>query len=340
MNGQRLIRLAAKGGFLRYTCLSAVMLISLTLTLRAQLLVDFSLQRNLYIAYEPLLATVRITNLSGGNLLLADVEGKKWFGFQIETLDGRPIPPIDPNYEIEPVQIGAGESITRTVNLTPLYPLGDYGSYRVRATVYAAELGGYFSSPPMTVEITEGRMLWQQVVGVPGMGQGRGSERTITLLAQRLPDKTDLYLRIQDKNAGIVYCTSRLGDFISYGKPQVLLDSTNSIHILQNSAPRLFVYSKVGLDGKILSRISYNAPKTRPTLARSADGTISVFGGIPFDPHATPPPFQIAKLSDRPVPLPTPEAAPTPPSKGKKTQKTKPTPSPKQSPPQSARPTD
>ena len=323
--------MAAKGRSLRLIHLLLFMLLfPLTLTLRAQLLVDFSLQRTLYIAYEPLLATVRITNLSGSNLLLADVEGKKWFGFQIETLDGRPIPPINPNYEIEPVQIGAGESITRTVNLTPLYPLGDYGSYRVRATVYAAELGGYFSSPPMTVEITEGRLLWQQTVGVPGINQGPGSGRTISLLAQRLPDKTDLYLRIQDKDAGIVYCTSRLGDFISYGKPQVLLDSTNAIHILQNSAPRLFVYSKVSLDGKILSRLSYNAPKTRPSLVRSPDGSIGVLGGIPFDPHAAPPPNQMGKLSERPVPLPTPETSqsPVPKSKVKSSSKGNPIPPP------------
>jgi len=332
MHFQRRSHLAGNRGSLWLICLLFLMLLPpFTLPLRAQLLVDFSLQRTLYIAYEPLLATVRITNLSGSNLLLADVEGKKWFGFQIETLDGRPIPPIDPNYEIEPVQIGAGESITRTVNLTPLYPLGDYGSYRVRATVYAAELGGYFSSPAMTVEITEGRLLWQQTVGVPGINQGPGSGRTISLLAQRLPDKTDLYLRIQDKNAGIVYCTSRLGDFISYGKPQVLLDSTNAIHILQNSAPRLFVYSKISLDGKILSRLSYNAPKTRPNLVRSPDGSVGVVGGIPFDPHATPPPNQMGKLSDRPVPLPTPETSlsPVPKSKVKSSSKGNPTPPPK-----------
>lgn len=50
---------------------------------RAQILVDLSIKRVLYVAYEPLLATVRITNLSGNPLLLADVESKKWFGFQI-----------------------------------------------------------------------------------------------------------------------------------------------------------------------------------------------------------------------------------------------------------------
>lgn len=277
-------------------------------TVKAQVLVDLSIKRNLYIAYEPLLATIRITNLSGNRLLMADVEGKKWFGFHIETLDGRPIPPTNPDYEIPPLQIGSGESISRTVNLTQLYPMSDFGSYRIRATVYAAELSGYFSSPPLTVEITEGRLLWEQTVGVPG--DTGGSSRTITLLSHRLPERTDLYLRIADKNAGIVYCTHRLGDFIANGKPDIILDSQNTIHVVQNTAPREFVYSKVGLDGKILDRISFQAPKDHPHLNRATDGTVVVVGGIPYDPHATPTPVVIPKLSDRPPALPLPTSTP------------------------------
>jgi len=292
--------------------------------LRAQITVDLSIRRTIYLAYEPLLATVRISNLSGQRLLMADVEGKKWFGFQVETLEGRPLPPTDPNYEIEPIQVGPGESITRTVNLPQLYPITDFGSYRIRATVYSAELAGYFSSPPLTVEITDGRVIWEQVVGVPGREGLTGSTRTITLLTHRLSDKTDLYLRIEDKSTGIIYCTHRLGDFIAYGKPDVMLDTANMIHVLQNNIPHEFIYSKVGLDGKILDRMSFHAPKDRPHLAKGPDGAVYVLGGQAYDPKASPTPGTIPKLSDRPAGLPTPEEAATPAPKGK----SKPTPKP------------
>ena len=288
----------------------ALFILCITGSLQAQVLVDLSIKRTLYLAYEPLLATVRITNLSGNRLLLSDVEGKKWFGFQIETLDGRPIPPTDPDYEIPPIQIESGESITRTVNLTQLYPLSDFGSYRVRASVFATELNNYFSSPPLTIEITEGRLLWEQTVGVPGHEGGANGTRTISLLSYRLPARTDLYLRITDKEAGIVYCTHNLGDYISYGKPDILLDSENTVHVLQNTSPREFVYSKVGLDGKILERASLQAPRDRPQLKRAADGSVTVLGGIAYDPRATPPPLPIPNLSDRPPALPLPSASP------------------------------
>lgn len=307
--------------------LAAAAILLPTRQAHSQITVDLSIKRTIYIAYEPLLATVRITNLTGNRLLLADVEGKKWFGFQIQTLDGRPIPPIDPNYEIDPIQVGPGESITRTVNLTQLYPISDFGSYRVRASVHAPELSGYFSSPPLTVEITEGRLLWQQTVGVPGTAGIENGTRTISLLSHRLSERTDLYLRIEDKTSGVIYCTHRLGDFISYGKPEIQLDATNTIHVLQNNIPREFIYSKVGLDGKILDRITLSAPKDRPRLVRTQEGTVSVAGGFPFDPRATPTPGLIPKLSERPVPMPTPEQAAAPPTKGKA--KPSPTPSPK-----------
>jgi len=289
---------------------SALLLLSTSGALRAQVIVDLSIKRTLFLAYEPLLATVRITNLSGNQLLLADVEEKKWFGFEIETLSGSPIPPNNPDYQIQPLQLGSGESISRTVNLTQLYPMTDFGSYRVRASVFANELNKYFSSPPLTVEITEGRLLWNQTVGLPSADGTSTGTRTISLLSHRLTDLTDLYLRIEDKESGIMYCTHNLGSFIAYGKPDILLDSDNTIHVLQNTSPREFVYSKVGLDGKILQRTSLQAPKDRPQLKRASDGSVTVIGGFAYDPKASPTPTLIPNLSDRPPALPLPSTTP------------------------------
>ena len=66
--------------WLRKVFFLAVVTLLVIPSLKAQVLVDLSIKRTLYIAYEPLLATVRITNLSGNRLLLADVEGKPHVG--------------------------------------------------------------------------------------------------------------------------------------------------------------------------------------------------------------------------------------------------------------------
>lgn len=279
----------------------------------AQVRVDMALNRSLFIRYEPLIAVITITNMSGRELQLADDGNHKWFSFHIEAVGNagtvRLVPPYNPDYSLSPVQIGAGESIKRAVNITPLYPISDFGVYRVRATVYDAQTKRYFSSnPPLNVEITEGRTLWEQTVGVPeGDAQG-GSTRTLTMLSHRLPNMTQLYLRIEDRQSGKIFCTHQLGRMLSFVKPEVQIDASNQIYILQNTAPKSYLFTQVGLDGQILERKQYSGTnENRPTLRRDPSGVYQVVGGIYLDPKvaeqqkAAPPP---PGVSDRPVPLP------------------------------------
>jgi hypothetical protein len=278
------------------------------LTANAQVQVDISMKRNLYIAYEPILVTVTITNLSGNELTLADSGHNKWFGLQLETLDGRPIPPVDGEYSNQPVELGPQQKISRTVNLTPLFPVSEFGGYRLKANVYSQQNNRFFTSPAGNFEITDGRVMWQKSVGVPDGSPGAGTTRMITLLSQ----STQLYIRIEDKQAGIVYCTHQLGRFLTFGSPNILLDTQNRIHILQNVAPKSYVYSKIGLNGEVVERRSYNEFSSRPGLRRGSDGSVLVVGGQAYDPNAPQPEQSLPAMHDRPIPLPGSKAAPTP----------------------------
>lgn len=279
---------------------------------RAEILVDIALKRSLYIRYEPLICTVTITNLSGRTLDLADTPRDNWFGFQIETVDGRPIPPINPDYSNEPMQIQNGQKISRSINLAPLFPLSEFGTYRIRAAVYSPELKKYFTSPNLNVDITEGRSLVQQTVGVPE-GAGPGKSRTFTVLAHRLSRTTVLYLRVEDQDEGKIYCTTQLGRYLSSGSPEVKFDPNNNVHILQNAAPKAFLYSIFDINGKVLKQQGYQGGNTeRPHLGRKPDGSIVVLDGTPYDVNAKPIEQTLPKLDDRPVPLPTPQGKPTP----------------------------
>lgn len=91
----------------------------------AQLQVDIKLKRTLYVSYEPILITVSMTNMTGNPLPLSDANDNHWFGFQVETLDGRPIAPRSLNYTNESLVLEAGQKLSRTVNLTPLFPIGN-----------------------------------------------------------------------------------------------------------------------------------------------------------------------------------------------------------------------
>lgn len=278
----------------------------------AQVQVDISFSRTLYMLYEPVICTVSIRNLTGSNLVLRDTPKHEWFSFQVERTDGRPVSPRGSGHRNAPMEIPSGQTIRRSVNLTPLFPITEFGTYRVRGVVYVAEAERYFASPPLNIEITEGRLLWQETVGVPRGQSTKGKSRTYSLLSHRLPSSTMLYLRVQDRDRGIVYCTSQLGRFLSYGDPLVLLDKENQIHILHNSAPKEYFYSHFNLDGKVQSQQAYQDWGSRPALVQTTGGGVKVIGGTLYDPKATPPERELPGLGDRPVPLPVPGATPTP----------------------------
>ena len=299
ISSQREIRLSLVLPFL-----VALSLISFIQVGSAQLQVDIKLKRALYISYEPILITVSLTNLSGNPLPLSDANGNHWFGFQIETLDGRPIAPRSLGYTNEPLVLQSGQKLSRTVNLTPLFPIGEYGGYRIRAAIYAATLKRYFNSPPLNIEITDGRPIFQETVGVPEGMPGAGETRNITVLTHRLPNSTQLYVRIENTKGGTVFCTHRLGRLVSYGTPEILLDKKNQIHVLQNVAPKAFLYSHIGLNGEVLGRKTYSQIVKRPILRESPDGTIQVIGAQEINPIAEAAKPPVPSLSDRPVPLP------------------------------------
>lgn len=270
----------------------------------AQIKVELGFKRRLFVLYEPIVAVVSINNLSGRPLVLESRDQQRWFSFTIETGDGRPVPPIQANYEVDPVAIAPGEKLTRAVNLTPLFPLQEFGSYRIKATIYAEVFGRLFSSPPETIEVTDGRQIWQEVVGLPG-DSAAPELRTITLLSHKLSRSTRLYARIEDKARGKIFAMHQLGPFLTFGQPEVMLDLRNELHVLQNSAPKQFLYTHLGLSGEILAQQAYRESGGRPSLVKDGQGEVKVVGGRLYTPGEEEAAAEAAdKVGDRPVPLP------------------------------------
>lgn len=246
---------------------------------QAQVTVDFSLERSLYLAYEPLLVTVTIHNFSGNTLLLADEEHQPWLSFHIETEKGTPLSLNQKETEIAPVSLAPGETWSQQIDLTRFYPLGDFGSYRLSTVVYVPAAHRYFHSPVHVVEITEGHLLSQQKIGVPLSGEGSPENRTVSLLSHRCSDHAVLYLRIEDPDRGIVLCTYPLGRMITPSAPEMLFDKKNQIYILQHEAPGVFLYTHLDLKGKVIERELWRALPERPKLIVTSQGAVRVNGG-------------------------------------------------------------
>src|SRR5213082_595242 len=90
----------------------------------AQVQVQLKFSRLQYIAYEPLIATVSITNRAGRDIDLHDEPGERWFGFEITGPDGQSIGPAE-RQESPPLHVESSKTVTQKINLTPHFPIQD-----------------------------------------------------------------------------------------------------------------------------------------------------------------------------------------------------------------------
>src|SRR5690242_21914233 len=88
-----------------------------------QIQVELKFKRLQYIAYEPVVATIAITNLAGRDIELHDAHGQSWLGFEVTGSEEQPIGPFNSATRESALRIQAGQRVTRQIDLTPLYPV-------------------------------------------------------------------------------------------------------------------------------------------------------------------------------------------------------------------------
>lgn len=269
----------------------------------AQLDVRLEIKRNIYMRGEPCEATVTIRNLAGKDLMLADEGGSRWFGFQIMKGSDTPIAPFDSEYKNPPQMILAGGIIKRTVDLLRLYPINEFGSYTVRAAIYFQETDKYITSDAEKLDISEGRKLWSQTVGVPAGREGAGDYRVLTLLTFPHPKEMVLYARIEDERSGTLFGTYPLGRLLTGTVPGHELDRENTLHIFHMFSPGMHYLSKIGVNGEWMGQTVWQSGKGRSIIRRKEDGSMVIVGASRSSEKPPPGP-EVPRLSDRPVTLP------------------------------------
>ncbi len=279
-------------------------LIFLAGSVHAQIQVELKLKRLQYIAYEPVFATIAVTNLAGRDIELHDDGGQHWFGFEVSGKEGQPVGPAGHAVVEAPLHVESGKTVVRKINLTPLYQVQDPGTYHVRANIYFADLNKFFYSQARAFQVVNARPMWQATVGVPEGMPNAGEARTYSLMRNRFADHTSLYVRVENKDSGVVYATYSLGRIIASDEPQKEIDRANQLHVLHCAAPRTWAYSHIGLNGQLLKETTFMETRTRPHLRRTSAGEIAVSGGMRDVPAASGARAAAPKLSTRPAELP------------------------------------
>lgn len=264
-------------------CVIAVLalgFLAFSLPARAQLQVSAQTERTTYLLYERLDLVVTLQNTSDSDIILNNDEGHSWLSFLVSKKNHLPVRP-DHKSGFESFTLKQGESKTLRVNLTPLFSFRETGDYIVSAVIDLPGQSGQLISDVVPFSIIEGRKVWSAQRPVDG------SLRTYSLIRfAPQPDRTALYLRVEDPDQNIVYANLALGEIVAYVDPDVQFDPQGNLHVLQPIAMGTYLYSRADGDGKIVrQQIFKTYQQIPPRLAKVEDGSVLVNGGLSVDPN-------------------------------------------------------
>jgi hypothetical protein len=249
----------------------------------AQVQVSAQTERSDFLLYERVDLLVTVANAGENDLVLDNSEGHPWLSFLVTKHNSLPVRE-ERNATFKPVTLKVGESKTLRVNLTPLFSFREEGDYKAAAVIDLPGEGQIISdNVPFTV--LRGRQVWTQTRPVDG------TERVFSLIRfSPQPDRTKLYLRVEDPTENVVLANLALGDVVAYIDPDVSFDPQGNLHVMQPIAMGTYLYTRADSSGKILHQgVFKSAPLpglpglVPPRLRKLDDGSIIVYGGLEQD---------------------------------------------------------
>ncbi len=267
----------------------------------AQIATSLSLNKKTYVAGEPVIAEVIITNHSGRDLTLASTRQSPWLSFVVNSANGTTVPTRRLN-NFGALQIKVGQSMAKQVDLTEFFILDSQGNFSVSAVVRdtRTEIAGKATNR-LLFNLYPGRTYWTQTVGVSD-GSSGSAAREMRLLTISSGQKTQLYAQVTNKETGMKIRTFPLGNALMMRRPMVSIDGAQRMHVMFLATPTMWVHCQVSTDAKLVARdIHQRGSQGDPVLMAYGDGSVRVVNSIPYRPQAVQKQKEkVRKASDRP----------------------------------------
>ena len=283
----------------RFVCLTLAAAASAGLA-SAQLSASLSLPKKQYVAGEPVIAVVTVTNHAGQVLTFAGDARSPWLDFIVKDGHGETVTPRGRSV-FGKMTIRAGESLSREVDLAQWFQLGEPGNFSVGALVHMpGDVGEGASTNRVLFNQNPGAPYWSQKVGIPSKP---GQTREFKILNFSGDAKSQIYVQVTDNRTGQNVRTFLLGDVLMLRKPLATVDRLQHMHVLFLATPTMWVHCQVDTDGKLLERqIHQRGTQGDPQLVTFGDGTVRVTNSVVYDQKAAAEAkAKIRKASDRPA---------------------------------------
>lgn len=266
-----------------------------------QLVASLRLSKSQYVAGEPVIAIVTITNHAGRDLVLQTQDRLPWLSFLVKNQNGSPVSTPKGGGAFGALKIGAGQSMAREVDLSQHFHLSEPGNFSVGAVIRVpGQTDDSTGTNRVIFSLNPGRAYWSQKIGIPSKP---GQTREYRVLNFNGEQKSQLYAQVVDNTTGRPVRTFLLGDSLSMRKPSVTIDRAQRMHVLFLATPTMYLHCEVDSDGRLVNRqIHQRGPQGDPALMTSPKGDVLVSNSIPYDPKAVEAAKkQTRKASDRPA---------------------------------------
>ncbi len=264
-----------------------------------QLSTALSLSKTQYLAGEPVIATVNITNHAGQDITFVSDGRMPWLTFILKDSHREDVTPKGRS-NFGRMTIKAGASMARQVDLSQIFYLSEPGNFSATALVRLPDnIGGGTSTNRILFSQSPGAAYWKQSVGIAGRPGHTREFRIINFSGDR---RTEIYAQIIDGRTGLNVRTMLLGEVLTLRKPLVTVDRNQRMHVMFLASPTMWVHCVIDTDGKLVARqLHKRGPQGDPELLTFADGSVRVSNSIPFDAKAAEEAkAKVRKASDRP----------------------------------------
>ena len=252
---------------------------------QAQMLVELSFPRHVYMQYEKIIAHVKIRNYSGQPLIFGksdSVSGKLCFDVR---LNGKIMPAYpDREYPMTGVIFQAGETKEFDVILSNYHKMTALGYYTVHAYVQHSQMKHEFKSRDVRLEVAPGSVTWSRKVGIPDVigkkqdVQQQVATRTFTVRQLRENVDTVYYVIVEDEKR--IYAIFTVGKKIGQESIRAEVDMLSRLHLLVPVSPKLFRNLVINLDGKVEKDQMYKTTSSIPSLSLDrSTGQVFTVGG-------------------------------------------------------------
>jgi len=265
----------------------------------AQIAASLKINKKQHLAGEAVIAVVTITNHAGRELVFHSDGRLQWLDFIVKTANGKPVNPRNSKL-FGSMKIGAGQTLSREVDLSQHFLLTEPGNFSAVAVVRPpSEKMESTSTNRVFFNQSPGRPYWSQRVGVGGSSNRTREFKFVNFAGDT---KSQIYAQVLDGQSGHPLRTFLLGDVLMLRKPLATVDRQQRAHVMFLTTPTIWAHCVVDTDGNLVSR-NYHSRTSQgdPQLLTFGDGSVRIANSIPYDPTASAAQkAKIRKATDRP----------------------------------------